>query len=193
MRLVRTVRLNVTSMRFITLTAAVIFGAAIATLAGQSSGISFEVTADQTADVVSLTIRASHFLDTFDKVDGSFDRVKSGSPVVIEITHTNVSKQDAVYTWMSRMDNYTILVSRDDRKVVGETEKLRDFKDAIAGKSNKVIRSSIRQTVLKAGEQRHLHLVLTDYYDLSEPGRYRIQILEGLLQSNRITVEVAKS
>jgi len=140
----------------------------------------------------ALSIRASHFEIGSEIGNTSFERVKAGSPVQVELSFTNLSNDEIWYVRTNPIRDYAISVADTEGGRVQETAKLQELRSVLAGKTTKVISSSVSASQLKPGETRVEYILLTDFYNMSKPGRYTVQVSKGAVKSNPITIVVTQ-
>jgi hypothetical protein len=111
--------------------------------------------------------------------------VKAGSKVIVSITPTNRSDHK-IHFRVEPMDyRYEVTVYDAQNKMAMETERGRKVKGASAKMS--YLGGSFW---LDPGESRKDELAVSDLYDMSRPGKYRIQVSRKGAKSNTITINV---
>jgi hypothetical protein len=122
--------------------------------------------------------------------------IKSGSPVVVELILTNISKRNLTLEDRSPMCDYVVEVRDSANKLAPDTE----YKRTLGCGMGPTIIMSGRDSLLplmpngSRGEQ----FVVSQLSDMSQPGTYSVQISRqipkslggGVVKSNTITVTV---
>jgi len=107
--------------------------------------------------------------------------VKSGSKIVLDIKETFIS--DGVDGEILGQDSpYGLDVRLADGKAALLTERGRKW--------NRPINGSGFSFGVKAGTKWNNNLVVSDIYDMTQAGKYSVQVNRGKLKSNTITVTV---
>jgi hypothetical protein len=111
--------------------------------------------------------------------------VKQGSKITIAVKETFVSDGFFLATVGHPFkDEYDIDVRWADGGTVSQTELGRKMSEARMGNLSGIVGPA------KAGTTRTNEIVVSDQYDMSQPGIYKIQVKRRDVKSNTITVKV---
>ena len=139
---------------------------------------------------LAITVSESH-----DGISAGTGIEKAGSPVTVLVTLTNHSKR-TVSSSLIDYDEYCTIDVRDVQgNSVPETEYLRKLRAPGRRKSGHGLTSQY-----KPGETWQEKVPITDYFDVSRPGKYKIRLErqlpeepgKGSVKSNLLTVTVAE-
>ena len=111
--------------------------------------------------------------------------VKAGSEVIIRITPTNRSDHRIRFRVEPMDYRYQVTVYDAQNKMAMETERGRKVK----GASGMTVYLG-GSFWLDPGESRKDELAVSDLYDMSRPGKYKVQVSRKGAKSNTITINV---
>lgn len=124
--------------------------------------------------------------------------VKSGEPIRIGVTLTNVSKNDiSVEHDISNKGEFFYSVTI--QAASGKAPRKTDYNHALSGEPTStptIITTSPIPAVVTPGKTIVEIIVLNDLYDLSEPGTYSVQVertdplSKTTVQSNKLTIVI---
>jgi hypothetical protein len=128
-------------------------------------------------------------------ISGPKDVVKTGSPIAVELTKTNLTNHEINTSTVRRFGGpYEIDVRDEHGDLRADTEAARQAKkDLVVG--GRAFQSVIFSN-LKPGEVDHDRIDVQRYIDLSPPGKYTIQLHQfdheskTTVKSNTVTVTV---
>jgi hypothetical protein len=125
------------------------------------------------------------------------DSVKIGSPVTIEIIKKNISTHEINDSFIRGTLPYQIEVKDSRGSVMGEAEEFRRANELKAKESIRTF--SVAFPTLRPGESSRDLLDMEKYYDLTESGKYTIQVSETdresniKVRSNVVTISLVRS
>ena len=129
------------------------------------------------------------------KVTALDPMVASGAKIMVRLTITNRSKHPITYNNTSTFCDYPLKVTTSFGTPAPETP----FKKALGECNNDPLRLLGRniRIVLKPGESASEEMGVTEYYDLSTPGKYTVQAERtfpgiGHFRSNIASVKVTE-
>lgn len=136
----------------------------------------------------AITISPSH-----DGVTAGDGVMKAGSPVFVVVEVKNDSGKTASSSQWDYNEYYTFEVRDATGYPASETESMKRWKDPARRKSGHGLISHY-----KTGESWHERLIVSEFYDMSRPGAYTIQLErqrpeelgQGTVISNTITINV---
>ena len=111
--------------------------------------------------------------------------VRAGSKVIVSVTATNRSDHNIPFRVEPADYRYEVTVYDAQNNMAMETERGRKVKGA-SGRMSHLGASSW----LNPGESTKDELAASDLYDMSRPGKYRIQVSRKGAKSNTITINV---
>ena len=111
--------------------------------------------------------------------------VKAGSKVIVSVTATNHSDHNIPFRVEPADYRYEVTVYDAQNNMAMETERGRKVKGAL-GRMSHLGASSW----LNPGESTKDELAVSDLYDMSRPGKYRVQVSRKGANSNTITINV---
>jgi len=127
-------------------------------------------------------------------IDGPPDPIKAGAEITVEIVLTNIS--DRVLSFVRPLDPAELIPMIDLRDQRGNPVALtKDGRDARASLSTM---TRIRSFVQPGRKLKQDVIPLSKLYDLSQPGRYDLQLHEtdrysnAVVKSNRIAITVTR-
>jgi hypothetical protein len=121
---------------------------------------------------------------------------KAGSPIFLLVTLTNNSTKTVSVPSFDR-EYYTIDVRDEHGKSAPEKDEARQAKEAMKAPNTRMIRSGVTEELKPHETSRHT-IDLSQYVDVSRPGKYTMQVTRqlpeelgpGMVKSNTITVIV---
>jgi hypothetical protein len=121
---------------------------------------------------------------------------KAGSPIFLLVTLTNNSTRTVSVPSFDR-DYYTIDVRDEHGKSVPETDEARKTKKAMKAPNARMFRSGVTEELKPHETSRHT-IDVSQYLDVSRPGKYTIQATRqlpeelgpGVVKSNTISLTV---
>jgi hypothetical protein len=122
------------------------------------------------------------------------ESVKAGAPVRLEVSTTNISQSALTLSKSNPGMEYEFIVLSENGKPVTESAALKRMKD----RRRPIVIYRLSNEVLNSGESTRETVVITDYYDLSQPGEYSIQVERqvpeqygrGIVKSNTVKVTI---
>ena len=131
--------------------------------------------------------------------DSSSDVIKAGEPLALTVTLVNNSHKAVSIPNMDLDLYYTIDVRDEHGNTAPETEEARKMREAASSPNYRRWRSGVMGK-LKPHDKSTDKLLVTQYWDMSRPGKYTIQVErqlpeelgKGSVKSNTITVTVTE-
>jgi hypothetical protein len=117
--------------------------------------------------------------------------VKSGSKVAIQIVMTNVSGRVLMFNGESSAEELYEATVRDAHgNMAPDTEHGRKRREKMKENEGLIPNYSGHGFALKSGETGKYELVISDQYDMSQPGKYSVQVTGWGAKSNTVPVTV---
>jgi hypothetical protein len=140
---------------------------------------------------VSIAALAQNSAISF-KLTALDSSIKSGTKIAIQFTTTNSSNHPVTYHNLSTYCDYTLNVLTASGSPATETEFKKQLHCVASGL---VIANRDILVTLEPGESNTERIVLTELYDMSQPGEYSVQAERtfpgiGHFSSNVVTVTV---
>jgi hypothetical protein len=110
--------------------------------------------------------------------------VKLGTPIQLLVKKTNLSQRALTIVGFNRLGDYDYYVWRDGRLVAetAEGKKLREPRSYEGG--------SLMDGSLPPHRTQTDTIAISTYRDMNKPGRYTIQLRQGDVKSNFVTITV---
>jgi hypothetical protein len=128
-------------------------------------------------------------------ITGPQSQIRSGSPVPVRITLTNISDREITFSDTNRECDYKIEVIDQSSRTVPETAHKRELVcDGPLVLNRNVLVS------LKPGQSTRDEIIVSNLYQMAAPGRYTVMVMrkvpkdmgQGRVTSNSVTITIGE-